>query len=154
MAVDCGDSRLLNRYDDLSNLLIRLHVAVRFHDLRKWKDAVYTRFEGARLDMVENIALRLCLQLRDGKYFAKRISTDGEPFAQRGKQGKRCWLGGKCSVLEDCSTRSRSLSQQLDAFAPNGVKDYASTFAARNLLYSRDEVLFFGRNHVCCSDFY
>jgi hypothetical protein len=30
-----------------------------FHDLRKWKDAVYTRLEVVRLDVIENILLSL-----------------------------------------------------------------------------------------------
>src|ERR1700730_14317843 len=104
--------------------------------------------------MVENILLSFCLQLRDRKYFTECVSTNGQPFAQRGKQWKRCWLGRKCSILEDCSTKRRSLSEQLDTFARNRVEDHASPFGTRDFLYPCNEVFFFGCNHVCCSHLY
>src|ERR1700730_10772804 len=104
--------------------------------------------------MIENILLSLGLQLGDRKYFVECVSTNRQPFAQRGKQWKRCWLGCKCSILEDCSTRSRSLSERLDAFARNRVEDRASPFGACDFLYPCGEVFFLGRNYVCCSDLF
>jgi hypothetical protein len=74
---------------------------VRFDDFRKRKDAVYARLEGTRLEVIENILLSLGPQLRDRKYFAECVSANGQPFAQCGKQGKRCWLERKRSVFED-----------------------------------------------------
>src|ERR1017187_1138795 len=121
---------------------------MRFHDLRKWKDTVYTRLEVARLHLIENILLGLCPQLRNRKYFTERVSTNGKPFAQCGKQRKRCWPGRECSIFEDCSTKSRSLSEQLDSFARNGVENHARPLAASNFVYPFDEVFFLGCNHV------
>jgi hypothetical protein len=50
---------LLHGYDNFANLLVGLHVVVRFDDLRKGKDAVNARLKVARLDVIENILLRL-----------------------------------------------------------------------------------------------
>src|ERR1700682_2673298 len=101
---------------------------MRFHDLREWKDAVNSRLEVARFDAIENILLSHWPQFRVRKHFTERVSTNGQTFARCSKQRKRCWLGRKCSVFEDCSTNSRCLREQLDIFARYGVEDHASPF--------------------------
>src|SRR6202790_4976970 len=121
---------------------------MRFDDVRKCKDAIDTRLEVVRLDMIENILLSLCSQFQVGKHFTQCVSPNRETLAQRSKQGKRCWLGRKCAVFEDCSAKSRSPSQQLYTFAPNGVENHASPFVHRDFLHARDEVFFLSCNHV------
>src|ERR1700730_3233246 len=106
-----------------------------FDDLRKWKDSVYTRLEGARLDAIVNILLSLGPQLRNRKYFTEGVATNGQPVAQRGKQRKRCRLRRKGSVFEDCSANRGRLRQQPDTFACNGVEDHASPSVTRDFLY-------------------
>src|ERR1700733_7620691 len=66
----------LHRHHDLANLLVRLHVAMRFHDLGKRKDSVDARFEAARLDMIEDILFSLRPQFRDRKYFTEGVSAN------------------------------------------------------------------------------
>lgn len=134
--------------DDFADLLVRLHVAMRFHDLSEREHAIDLRFKIALLHVVEHVFLRLGCQFRVGENLAQRIPAYRQPFVQSGKQGKWRRFGSQRSVLEYRSVIGSCMRELFNSLPANRIENYARPFASGNLFHARQEVFLFGHNHV------
>ena len=95
---------------------------MRFDDLRKGKDAVYTRLEFRRLDVVENILLSLALSFGSERTSRSEYprSGGGEPHPESPDQGSAVTLRRRKSHLG--GDRSPAASK-ITALALGSVED-------------------------------
>src|SRR5271168_1050973 len=120
--------------DDLADLRVGLHVAMRLDDLSEREGLGDTRLEVALLDMLEDVLLGLVEERGLGDELEERIAADSKRLAERGEERVRRGVGGECAVLDDDAATRSGVGECGEALAADGIEDDASALVAGDLV--------------------
>src|SRR6516162_10524108 len=144
-----------NSDDDLSNLCVGFHVAVRIDNLREPKSSADDWFEGPVGKMPEDILLglqkfvRKFIGIRDN--FEETVTLDSQVFPKSIRKRIRGGFIGQHAIFENDPASSNCSCQRKQSFTSDGIEDNARTFAAGDRTHPFAQIFFISHYDVTSS---